>query len=364
MTVIRGKGAPGAPAIRRLRAAALIVLGLSAPSHAMVPDVLDAPAVQSARSAGAAMLALAEAGTRLLAAGERGIIRYSDDGGRRWIQARTPVSVSLTALDFATPQVGWAVGHGGVVLRTNDGGQQWTRQLDGRRIARLARDQAGADAQAAAAAKRLEEEGPDKPLLALLALSPQRAIVAGAYGLALETRDGGANWTLMTQRIGDPRGRHLYAIAALPGQGLMLAGEQGALFRSNDDGASFAAVDSPYEGTFFRLASNQAGGLLLVGMRGHAFVGDAGGGNWRRSSIPAAASLGALALGKDGMIFVADEAGQLYRSADGGRSFVASSGPRSAAVTDMRIRPDGAAVLAGMRGVSILPLAQARVGEP
>ncbi len=54
--------------------------------------------------------------------GERGIVLLSDDAGVSWRQAKVPVSVSLTAVQFVDAEQGWAVGHLGVVLHTQDGG--------------------------------------------------------------------------------------------------------------------------------------------------------------------------------------------------------------------------------------------------
>ena len=58
------------------------------------------------------MLAVATVGNRLVAAGERGIVLLSDDGGASWRQARVPVSVSLTALQFVDGRTGRVRGEG------------------------------------------------------------------------------------------------------------------------------------------------------------------------------------------------------------------------------------------------------------
>jgi len=48
------------------------------------PAVLEQPALVSPKALGAVMLAVARAGDRLVAVGERGTILLSDDGGRHW----------------------------------------------------------------------------------------------------------------------------------------------------------------------------------------------------------------------------------------------------------------------------------------
>jgi hypothetical protein len=136
------------------------------PAPAAMPAVLREPALITPRAAGAAMLAVARAGRRLVAAGERGIVRVSDDDGATWSQARVPVQVSLAALHFADARRGWAAGHLGVILRTDDGGATWTRQLDGIDVARQVLA-AAPDEAARQRAQRLVDEGPDKPFFDL-----------------------------------------------------------------------------------------------------------------------------------------------------------------------------------------------------
>ena len=125
---------------------ALLGLGLaertaqaaSASADAVTPavDPLQRPALFALRASRAVTLAIVSAGRRSVAAGERGIVLWSDDD-KTWQQAKVPVSVTLTALSFPTPQQGWAVGHGGLVLHSADGGQNWARQLDGRAAAQI-----------------------------------------------------------------------------------------------------------------------------------------------------------------------------------------------------------------------------------
>src|SRR4051812_6883490 len=122
-------------AIQKRHLAALAAcMQLACPSRAAVtpaPAALTQPSILSAKASGAAMLALAQAGARLVAVGERGIVLLSDDNGKSWRQVATPVQVSLAAVQFVNEQSGWAVGHLGVVLHTADGGQTWRKQFDG-----------------------------------------------------------------------------------------------------------------------------------------------------------------------------------------------------------------------------------------
>jgi len=62
------------------------------------------------------------------------LIAYSDDDAQTWQQASVPVSLTLTSVFFANPQLGWATGHEGVILVTRDGGETWEVQLTGAQI--------------------------------------------------------------------------------------------------------------------------------------------------------------------------------------------------------------------------------------
>jgi len=94
----------------------VLALPLAAAASGNFRDVLDTPARASAYAAKSLLSGVANAGQRVVAVGQRGHIVYSDDGGQTWLQAKVPVSTDLTAVFFASPTHGWAVGHGGVVI--------------------------------------------------------------------------------------------------------------------------------------------------------------------------------------------------------------------------------------------------------
>ena len=176
-----------------------VVLGAAPVFAGGFVDPLDAPALASPRAAHSQLLAIVRAGNRLVTAGMRGHVLYSDDEGLSWTQATVPVSVTLTALAFPTAQQGWAVGHSGVVLHTGDGGATWELQFDGRRApAEMIGFYAGLAAGGNDAAARLAEElpinwqdGPEQPWLGVWFENERHGFVAGAFDLMLETQDGG-----------------------------------------------------------------------------------------------------------------------------------------------------------------------------
>lgn len=329
---------------------------------ATVGDTLSTPAMRSPQAQHAVLLDLARAGERLVAVGERGIVLLSDDNGSSWRQAEVPVSVSLTAVQFADASNGWAVGHAGVVLVSHDGGEHWAVQLDGRRAAQLelqaARDDLpGAIDQDAAAARvqtaeRLVSDGPDKPFLALNVVDEQHAVIVGAYGLAFATRDGGRSWQSLVGHIDNPMGAHLYAIAR-QGERWLIAGEQGYLARSDDGGHTFAALDSPYPGSFFALQISQDGTALAAGLKGNAFISTDFGDSFQPAPVPMPVSFSDAIRTADGQLLLVNQGGALFRTgARPGAPLVPYGKPLGKPVASVVQAADGSLVLAGFTGLT------------
>ncbi|VVN33132.1 Ycf48-like protein [Pseudomonas fluorescens] len=348
---------------RLIGLAALPWMGcLSLAQAAAVGDTLSTPAVRAPQAQHAVLLDLARAGARLVAVGERGIVLLSDDNGTNWRQAEVPVSVSLTAVQFVDANNGWAVGHAGVVLVTHDGGEHWALQLDGRRAAQLelqaAREQqpAASDKDAAAArvqtAERMVSDGPDKPFLALTFVDDRHGLIVGAYGLAFATDDGGRSWQSVMGQIDNPMGAHLYAIAR-QGEHWFVAGEQGFLARSDDGGQSFAALDSPYPGSFFTLQMREDGTLLAAGLKGNAFVSTDLGNSFQPVPVPMPISFSDAIRTDDGQLLLVNQGGALFRTdRQSGARLEPYGKPLGKPVASVIQAVDGSLVLAGFTGLT------------
>lgn len=343
-------------------------LALSTPAAAVTPGVptgttparidfpvLSRPATPSAHASEAAMLAVTTAGNRLVAAGERGIVLLSDDGGASWRQAKVPISVSLTALQFVDARTGWAVGHLGVVLRTDDGGESWRLQLDG--IAAAERAAAGGRS-----GHSLLKDGPDKPFLDLHFWNSRDGMVVGAYGLAFRTDDGGTSWTSVMDALPNPDGLHLYGLRAGEGPNaddLYIVGEQGLMLRSTDRGRSFTPLGSPYPGSWFGLTVFDDGALLAYGLKGSAYRSADRGDHWDKVEMPGEAGISAIAVA-GGQALAVDQTGAVLESRDAGRRFalVRRTGlPLTGAAFAGSASGGSRAVLSSLRGMA--PLAPA-----
>ncbi|RZA34628.1 MAG: BNR domain-containing protein [Lysobacteraceae bacterium] len=331
--------------------AALLAAMLPA-SVAAAPEaaVLARPALKAERLHSRTFLALASAGKRLVAVGERGLVALSDDDGASWRQAVTPVSTTLTSVSFVDARLGWAAGHAGTILHTADGGATWTLQADGRAIARQV--QASAPEQGAgmvAVAAQLVADGPDKPFLDIGFSDALHGVAVGAYGLAVKTSDGGRSWHSFMHQVPNPKGLHLYAVRTV-GDTTWLAGEQGYFARSAGAGQDFQRIETPYRGSYFALAAS-GNGVVLAGLKGNAFQVSQDGTSFTRIEGAPPVSFSGVSSLRDGRFAFINQAGQVLVAPHAGAPLrMLSAGPRAplSAVTESA---DGRLVLAGAAGL-------------
>jgi photosystem II stability/assembly factor-like uncharacterized protein len=198
------------------------------------------------------------------------------------------------------------------------------------------------------------QAGPDKPFLTILAISPEKAIVFGAYRMALSTNDGGKHWQDISLQIGDPVSHNIYG-ATIFGSTIYLAVETGSVFRSTDGGASFAQVMPPNGATFFGILSSAKGDLIAYGVAGTLFRSSDAGSNWTQINLGTSANLTAGRLLKGGQIVIISERGDVYISQDDGVTFQAVSANFGMELYDLEQAADGDVVFVGNDGVRVIP---------
>lgn len=339
---------------RALLAACIGTCGVGVAWSAPVSQALDRPAIISQRAAQSVLLGIAQAGKRLVAVGERGIVVVSDDDAAKWHQVPVPVSVTMTAVRFADDKHGYAVGHSGTVLATADGGDTWIRVLDGRQAAQisLAAARASGNATALRDAERLVADGPDKPLLDLLVLDARHAIVIGAYGMAYSTTDGGQTWTSWADRLDNPRGLHLYAIRQ-HGERILVCGEQGLVRLSQDGGQTFTAAKPPYNGSFFTAELPSDNEIVVAGLRGNMLRSVDAGVNWKQITAQDTASITGSALRPDGALVLVNQAGMVLSESKGG--LVPLNGTPLPSLTAIFPKRNGSLLALSIQGIVSVP---------
>jgi photosystem II stability/assembly factor-like uncharacterized protein len=264
-----------------------------------------APAIHQPEKA--PVIAAAMAGSRVVAAGDYGIVILSDDG-RTFRQAKTvPTRSVLTSVFFLDDKLGWACGHDGTVLATQDGGETWTSLH--------------------------EEAGKDRVLLSIWFENAQHGIAVGQFGLVLETADGGKTWDdrkLVSGELGD---RHMFSIFA-GGKGLVLvAAEAGTMFRSDDAGKTWKAVATDNRGSFWSGIALHDGSLIAAGMRGHVYRSTDRGLSWHATPGVTQQSLTVVMQRENGDVVLLGNSGVTLTSHDNGVTFAAEERPDRANIT-------------------------------
>lgn len=257
-------------------------------------------AERSASASRSMILAATQAGQRLVAVGDRGVVLLSDDRGGSWRQAsKVPVNAPLTGVSFVDDRNGWAVGHWGVILHTEDGGESWASQ----RV----------------------ETSEDRPLFAVHFTDAQHGTAVGLWSLLLTTVDGGKTWDKVSLPAppNDTRAdRNLMHVFADRRGELFVVGERGTVLRSADHGQTWAYRPTGYRGSFWSGTALADGTLLVAGLRGSLYRSSDGGESWRKvdtgtqSSITAVVPLAdrVLAVGLDGLTLESRDAGASFEA--------------------------------------------------
>jgi photosystem II stability/assembly factor-like uncharacterized protein len=346
---------------------ASVVAGAAGPSAAAFTDPLDAPARMTPRALRAPVFALAAVDAEhVVAVGPRGHILRSADRGKTWEQRPAPVSTDLLAVQFPSPTQGWAVGHDGVVLHSTDGGLSWRRVLDGRSLGTMMvsyYDKKGAAADPALArarddAKRMAEDGPTRPFLAVHFRDEREGWVVGQFNLILHTADGGATWEPWLDRTENPDGYSLHAIRQA-GDQVVIVGELGLVMRLDAAAGRFVRIQTPYPGTWFGMAASKDA-IVALGLRGTAWRSTDAGANWKPMATGTHTAINGGVLLPDGRLVLATQAGELLVGAALGDNFVpVAPMPGLGAAFDVVSMEADWLLVAGPSGVQRLAMAPA-----
>lgn len=347
-----------------------------------------------------------------VAVGPWGRILVTRDSGKTWMQSAVPVSSDLTAVHFPTPQKGWAVGHDGVVLHSADGGKTWVRQLDGRQYgdimvqyyekltgAKEARPE-GLAAKALSAeemeklaharaqysldeftqpakgsdqvanpldsARRLKDEGADKPFLDVWFENEQSGWIVGAFNLILKTNDGGKTWEPWIDRI--ENGNYTLFAMDKVGDEVFIVGELGLALRLDRAQNRFVKLATPRGGAYWKSAAveevpsdggsyfgltGNPGVVIFYGLGGRVVRSRDAGKTWEtlNSGIGRAITGGAF-LG-DGRLVLVSGDGQVLVSRDDGDSFSRARLDRPMPLNSITPIDGDKVIVGGERGVAV-----------
>lgn len=387
--------------------AVAVSLGMAAvPAYAEI-DLLELPAVQAKKAAKALALNITARGDKVVAVGERGIIlrrttgakapegSIKDSQGNWWLQGEVPVSINLTSVAFASDKVLFAVGHDGVILKSEDGAETWEKVFDG----------SDANEQVVAAAKvkydkfedmveeardampdepteeqqramedleaELEEQlfafedaeagarfGPARPMLDVWFKDEDMGWVVGSYGQIFETNDGGDSWTLIADRLDNPDYRHYNGLYGDQSGLLLIAGESGRVYRSEDFGQTWVRFDTGYIGHLYGTAvipaaDNQVT-VLAYGFAGNVFRLGPGADKWWQLKSPTDKSIVGT-VPTDAGILMVDQLGRLIRTDRVGTNLTMVNSTEGSSVTGM-VRADNQLILSAQGGPRALAI--------
>lgn len=235
--------------------AAFAVAGLAAvlSAPAISAEVTDAttvplPATMAPKASSALALDITEAGSAIVAVGDRGHVLISNDNGDNWEQQAVPVRTPLIAVDFADENNGWAVGHDTVIIRTADGGKSWEIQNF----------------------EPIVDGNAGQPFYGVLALDANNAFAVGSFGKMRQTTDGGSTWNVVDTTVTETEA-HINDMIKLPSGTLVAVGESGFISTSTDNGATWSLTKPAYAGSYFGVVPLGNNGVRVFGLQGNAF---------------------------------------------------------------------------------------------
>jgi photosystem II stability/assembly factor-like uncharacterized protein len=275
----------------------------------------------------ALLLSLASQGPTLLAAGERGIIDRSTDGGITWATIPTPTQATLARIMFTAPDEAFATGFDATILRSTDAGLHWEVVNQNQKA--------------------------DAPIFGLVRTGASY-FAAGAFGHAYTSPDG-ISWhaTRIPDTDDDP---HFNALLSTSATAILLLGESGLAMNSPDAGATWHKLTLPIHASLFGGLVAGAGHWLAYGLHGHLIATENEGVSWRE--LPTVATteyLGAASLADRRTVLVG-RAGTVVLLDAQWHSARALPQETRDSYADVLQTPAGAIIAAGEGGLSTLTI--------
>ncbi|MGB1884908.1 MAG: WD40/YVTN/BNR-like repeat-containing protein [Gammaproteobacteria bacterium] len=197
-------------------------------------------------------------------------------------------------------------------------------------------------AQDAGDAIEIVRQGIPHDALFALEMSGEWGLAVGAFGLMLETNDGGNSWNLIA-----PKTPAALLGVDKAGDRQIIVG-QGGLVMTRDGDADWTVVDTPFEQRLLNVALAESGRAVAIGEFGFIALSDDAGATWRTvtpnwedyNEDGYEPHLYDAEIQADGTMLIAGEFGLVLRSTDNGETWPAvASGDQS--VFDMHFARDG-----------------------
>ena len=196
-------------------------------------------------------------------------------------------------------------------------------------------------AQDASDAIEIVRQGIPHDALFALDMSGENGLAIGAFGLMLETNDGGNSWNLV-----EPKTPAALLGVARAGDKQIVVGQGGLVMTREGDG-DWTIVDTPFDQRLLNVALSESGRAVTIGEFGFIGISDDSGKTWRTvtpnwedyNEDGYEPHLYDAEIQADGTMLIAGEFGLILRSTDNGETWPAvASGDQS--VFDMHFARD------------------------
>jgi len=225
--------------------------------------------------------------------GDRGVIKFSWDGGESFYYQNYIEHTNLFAIDFINNVEGWISGDSGTVLHTTNSGWSWLPQ-------------------STPVTTRLFD---------VCFVDDEYGWSVGDSGVVIHTTDGGDNWLVQNANTGS----RLYGIEFTDRNNGWLCGWYGVVRRTTDGGANWQTVDLGTSGDKYHVDFPNSTFGCIVGSEGDIYTTTDGGDSWRRQSSNTLLELHCVSFA-DSLNGVACGRRIITRTTDGGITWIEETG--------------------------------------
>jgi len=243
----------------------------------------------------------------------QGVILFTENGGTTWVRQGDPSllsHVSLTNVWSINKQNVWIIGTGKTILHTVNGGTTWP--------------QVPAPSVPATA-----------DLYSISIVDQVNIWISGDRGTVYSSPDDGITWTVYdTAFFHNGLMQGIYAITPhtiyVAGQYVSTKGARGFLGVTNDGGATWDAIELPYNYNRNLWIGVNATGLynvIVYGETGHYATSQDGGVTWECDSIYPSGDINDLIMLTPNLYWAACDYDEIYRTPDGGATWIRQTAP-------------------------------------
>jgi len=233
------------------------------------------------------------------ACADGGGMSKTTDGGLTWSAMSSGVSETLFAVDFATEEIGFAVGSGGVFFKTTNG-QDWEEMTRSNVFA-----------------------------YSMDFIDENTGWLAGQFGKISKTTDGGQNWIEQTTNTSNT----LRSVCFVDSQNGFAVGESGTFLKTTNGGDTWSlSVISTFTLYAVHFVDTNTG--WASGSAGTIIKTIDGGVTWTPQSVATTSTLYDLQFIDENVGYIASQS-RIYKTINGGTDWVSQDLPISATIWNL-----------------------------